>query len=291
MRLFLLPISTKRSLLYCQRLNKQITSETTYADKLTTRASNIWLKWEKAEKGWQKRVAEYGNKLFARIPHEEWALKSIPPLSRRRKDEELKGRKEVTVVFPASVIGEDRVKEALKGYAGDERQGFHTKWMWGSIAGMPVVAPIALIPVVPNLPFFYLCFRAWSHWKARSGSHHLEFLLGNRLLTLRTSRNLDIAYKAGGLDVVMKRLDSEAEETLKKSTTGSQGRNDDPEAERMLLTQSNGKLIADLMELPELEEHVQRAVKQVEKTLSARQELREEKEELDSVNRQSGTRR
>lgn len=147
MRLFLLPISTKRSLIYCQRLNNQLSSKTTYVDKITARASATWLKWEKAESGWQKKVTAYGNKLFERIPHEEWGLKSIPPLKRRREDEELKGGKEVQVQYPGSLINEEGVKEALKTFAGTERQSFHTKWMWGSIIGMPISAPVALLPM------------------------------------------------------------------------------------------------------------------------------------------------
>ncbi|KAL8816398.1 MAG: hypothetical protein Q9223_004585 [Gallowayella weberi] len=283
MRLFLLPISTRRYLIYCQRLNNQLSSETTYVDKLTTRASNTWLKWEKAEKGWQKSVTLYGNKLFERIPHEEWGLKSIPPLSQRRKDEELKGKKEVEVVYPASVIGEENVKSALKAFAGDERQAFHRKWMWWSIVGMPISAPVSILPVVPNLPFFYLLFRAWSHWRARSGSQHVEFLLNNRLLKFTASNRLDLGYTAGGLETKMKELDSEAKKVLDKPADV----NSDPEAskdtEKILLTQSSGSFIADLTQVPELEEQVQRAVKQVEKSLRAKKELQEEKQELDSV--------
>ncbi|KAL8737294.1 MAG: hypothetical protein Q9181_001818 [Wetmoreana brouardii] len=242
MRLFLLPISTRQSLLYCQRLNNQISSEITYVDRLITRASATWLKWEKAEKGWQKKVTSYGNKLFERIPHEEWGLKSIPPLSKRREDEELKGKKEVKVVFPGSVISEDGVKEALRAFSGQERQGFHTKWMWAGIVGMPISAPIALIPMV------------------------------------------------GGLDVSMKEIDSDAESILNKSPS-SLGPKADAIGERMLLTQSNGKTIADFMEVPELGEQIQRAVKQVERSLSAEKELQEEKEELDKTNEEAETKR
>ncbi|KAI4243220.1 MAG: hypothetical protein L6R40_003588 [Gallowayella cf. fulva] len=265
-------------------LNNQLSSELTYVDKLTTRASNTWLKWEKAEKGWQKKVTSYGNKLFERIPHEEWGLKSIPPLSRRRKDEELKGGKEVEVVFPGSVIGEEKVKAALEAFAGDERQGFHTKWMWWSIVGMPISAPMALLPVVPNLPFFYLVFRAWSHWKARSGSQHVDFLLDNRLLKFTTSSKLDLAYRAGGLDVTMKQLDQEAQKLSEKPPDAHPESGASNETERMLLTQSNSRFLADQADVPELEEQVQRAVKQVEKALRAEKELQEEKQDLDSVN-------
>lgn len=147
MRLFLLPVSTRQSLIYCQRLNKQIPSETTFVDKITTRASDIWLKWEKAESGWKKKVTSYGNKILQTIPHEEWGLKSIPPLSKRRKEDEFTGRNNVDVVFPGSIIEERGVEEALRRYAGDERQDFHKKRMWGSIIGMPVAAPLALVPV------------------------------------------------------------------------------------------------------------------------------------------------
>ncbi|KAL8691214.1 MAG: hypothetical protein Q9218_003510 [Villophora microphyllina] len=263
MRLFVLPISTKRSLIYCQRLNNQLSSETTYVDKLTTRASATWLKWEKAESGWQKKVTAYGNKLFERIPHEEWGLKSVPPLSKRRGGEELKGGKEVEVQFPGSVVSEEGVIEALKTFAGQERQGFHTKWMWGSIIGMPISAP------------------------------HIDFLLRRQLLRLTAPPKLDLAYELGGMDVSMKKIDLEVSETIKGTPNKSSGAGAEieVESERMLLTQSDGKTIADLVEVPELEEHVQRAVKQVEKALRAKREYREEKQELDNVNKEAETKR
>ncbi|KAL8708866.1 MAG: hypothetical protein Q9220_006322 [cf. Caloplaca sp. 1 TL-2023] len=285
MRLFLLPISSRQSLIYCQRLNKQLTSKTTYVDKVTTRASDTWLKWEKAEKGWQKKVTAYGNKLFERIPHEEWGLKSIPPLNRRRQDDELKDKKEVEVTFPSSMLNEDAVKTALKDFGGDTRQGFHSKWMWWSIIGMPISAPVALLPVIPNLPFFYLVFRAWSHWRARSGSQHVEFLLNNHLIKLMPSPLLDSAYRISELDVALERLESELKSISDESKSGSSEVKIEDRTERMLATRSSGRLIAELVEVPELEEQVQRAAKQVAKALRAKKELQEEKQELDTANK------
>ncbi|KAL8807151.1 MAG: hypothetical protein Q9182_000833 [Xanthomendoza sp. 2 TL-2023] len=253
MRLFLLPISTRRSLIYCQRLNNQLSSETTYVDKLTTRASNTWLNWEKAKKGWQKSVTQYGNKLFERIPHEEWGLKSIPPLSQRRKHDELKRGKEVEVVYPASAIDEENVKSALKAFAGDERQAFHRKWMW------------------------------WT----RSGSQHVEFLLNNRLLKFTASPRLDMVYTSSEFKVIMENRDSGVEKVLEKPADVSSEPNTSKDCEKILLTQSSGSFIALLAEVPELEEHVQRAVMQVEKSLRARKELQEEKQDLDSVMKQA----
>lgn len=146
MRLFLLPISTKRTLIYCQRLNNQLSSELTYVDKVTTRATATWVKWEKAEKGWKKSVTGYGNKLFERIPYEEWGLKSIPPLSARRKDVDLQGKEMVEATYPPSLIKPESVLDTLHTLS-TERQALHRKWMWGSILGMPFTIPFGLIPV------------------------------------------------------------------------------------------------------------------------------------------------
>lgn len=170
MRLFLLPISTKRSLLYCQRTNKQLKIEQSYAaqitskvskkrihkqlpdkpswiDRLTSKASKTWLSWEKADKGWRKKVTFYGEKLFQRIPYEEWALKSIPPLSASRKTQKLGQVQKTLIVYPQSIITHASAHKMLRSFAAEERQGFHMKRMLASFLGMPIVAPIALIPV------------------------------------------------------------------------------------------------------------------------------------------------
>ena len=146
MRLFLLPISTRRTLIYCQKLNQQLSNEQSYVDKVTNKASATWVKWEKFESGWQKKVTQYGNKLFQRIPYEEWGLKSIPPLSAQRKSSELEGKKNVDVAFPSSIIKGESIFDTVT-KLGTERQAFHRKWMIWSIVGMPISAPVALIPV------------------------------------------------------------------------------------------------------------------------------------------------
>ena len=148
MRLFLLPISTRQSLIYCQRLNQQLAQKSpNYLDKITTKATTTWLGWEKKGEGWQKKVTSYGNTLFQRLPHEEYGLKSIPPLSERRKTEEIEGVEEVQVEYPQGLIEEGRVQEALRKLGSKEKQAFHRKWLIGSLIGMPISAPVALLPV------------------------------------------------------------------------------------------------------------------------------------------------
>ena len=148
MRLFLLPISTKQSLIYCQRVEREIPAkQKKYIDRITTKAATTWRNWEKKEKGWQNKVTSYGNKLFQRLPHQEWGLKSIPPLKAQRRSDELDGTDEVQVEFPPSLLKQPAVIESLKYFGSEDKYAFHTKWMWISIAGMPISAPFALIPM------------------------------------------------------------------------------------------------------------------------------------------------
>lgn len=89
---------------------------------------------------------DYGNKALKRIPYEEWGLKSIPPLSARRKEDELSGKEKVEVAFPKLLIPEGKVTEVLKTLA-TERQSLHKTRMIWSFVGMPISAPVALIPM------------------------------------------------------------------------------------------------------------------------------------------------
>jgi len=120
---------------------------------------------------------------------------------------------------------------------------------------------------VPNLPFFYLVFRAWSHWRALSGSKHIEFLHNKKLIATKPSPVLDELYSTG------KNAFNVAEE---KVADFSDAR------ETMILHSSDGKRIAEGLRIPELYIELDRAVWQVEKALKAEKELKQ-KAELDSL--------
>jgi len=230
----------------------------------------MWAGWEKKQSGWQRWIVDKGNQAFKRIPYEEWGLKSIPPLSSRRKEEELAGKEKVEVSFPSTLIPKDKVLDVLKAL-GTERQSLHKKRLIWSIVGMPMVAPFALVPVIPNIPFFYLVFRAYSHWKALSGSKHIEFLLDKKLITTKPSLILDELYSSG--------------KSPFNASPVSSGQTDSANAEEiMVLHNSNGDRIAEALKIPELYIELDRAVWQVEKALQVEKELKDEKARLDTIN-------
>ena len=164
MRLFLLPISTRRTLIYCERAKPPPGKKPSLVDRAVNKANETWASFERAPSGWKKQLTTYGNLVFKRIPYEEWSLKTIPTLSKKRKETEVSQLEKVEVLFPGLFLKHNSLLEICKRLA-LERQPLHRKRMIYSAIGAPLTLPFALVPIVPNIPGFYLLFRAWSHWR------------------------------------------------------------------------------------------------------------------------------
>jgi hypothetical protein len=158
MRLFLLPISTRRTLIYCERVPPSFPpgQKPPITERIISRASQEWAKWERAEKGWQKQLTIQGNRLFKRIPYEEWGLKSIPPMTQKRQKEVDEGKVGFELLYPGRFLrgrdevrqgkGEGLVKSVLQALA-TERQALHRKRMWTCIFWLPATIPFTVVPV------------------------------------------------------------------------------------------------------------------------------------------------
>jgi Mitochondrial K+-H+ exchange-related len=114
---------------------------------------------------------------------------------------------------------------------------------------------------IPNLPFFYLVYRAWSHWRAYSGSKHVEYLLDKSLIDLKSSAILDQVYSGANPFLSQK----SAINVLQS------------EEETQVLQTSNIKAVVKALEMPELTPELERAVKQVEIAMKKAKDEEEEK--------------
>jgi len=146
MRLYLLPISTRRTLLYCQRLTVATKSKQTWVDRIQDKSARTWAEWEKADGGWKKHVVRWGNQAFRQIPYEEWGLKSVPPLSQYRREVEGRAYETVEVVYPQTLLPMDRIPHIIETLA-TEREALHKKRLLWCLIGMPITAPVALVPL------------------------------------------------------------------------------------------------------------------------------------------------
>lgn len=270
MRLFLLPVSTRRSLIYCEKLpSTQSPASRSLLDKLTTKASETWVAWEqdsKAPLNWKKRVTTAGNQALNRIPFEEWGLKTLPALTPTRKKAILSGDEKYQVLYPGLFLPKEKVPGILERLAMEKQGTYRRKMIW-SIIAMPFTAPFALVPIIPNLPFFYLVYRAYSYWKALSGSRHLAFLLKHNQPIPTPSNKLDLVYAAGLIHPtrdMAREMETPSREEAENVAREVEAQMKEGEKEVMVLRRWNGKMIAEELGLADMEVEIERAVEQVE---------------------------
>ncbi|KAI1156778.1 mitochondrial K+-H+ exchange-related-domain-containing protein [Nemania diffusa] len=274
MRLFLLPISTRRTLLYCQKLQTLPSAKQPIIDKVTLKAAKLWAGWEQKESGWQKAVVKYGNSALGRIPYEEWGLKSVPTLSARRRQEEILGKEKHHLIFPQSVISAERAPQILQTLA-TERETLHRSRMIWCFVGMPITAPFALVPIVPNLPFFYLAYRAWSHYRALAGGKHLQWLLSNNFFTVWPSEIMDTIYPRHLPSSNPPGQESDHSNSNANSEDSHQSGESPIAQETLLLTQDSGRKLARALDIPGLEVELERAIWQVETAMRKQSQVSE----------------
>ncbi|KAL2813694.1 mitochondrial K+-H+ exchange-related-domain-containing protein [Aspergillus granulosus] len=260
MRLFVIPISTRRALIYAKLLRGDVSKERSILDRITNKAAETWAKWEEADKGWKKHLVSWGNRVQQRIPYEEWALKSIPSLSAQQRIDELHGTRKVDVVFPGNAIKEEKLLSILHKLS-TERQDLHRRRMWWSFIAAPFTAPVALIPVIPNIPFFYLVYRGWSHWRALNGSKHLQYLVEKDLLK-------PVSYP-GLVDLYAKRVSSTLEETGRDDSVSEMVEDVEKSDHKILLRMKDAKKLATILDAPGLALEAERAIIQVSEHLNA----------------------
>ncbi|EKV06173.1 mitochondrial K+-H+ exchange-related-domain-containing protein [Penicillium digitatum] len=268
MRLFLIPISTKRVLVYARPLNKDLAKELSILDRITTKAAETWAKWEEADKGWKMHLVSWGNRVQQRIPYEEWALKSIPSFKTQLRINGDHGKTKVDVLFPGNAVRLERIQQVVRTIA-TERQELHRKKMMWSLIAAPITAPLGLIPVVPNIPFFYLAYRGWSHWRALNGSRHLEFLVEKNLLNPISLPELERLFA--------KRASQKLEATTTDTSYSEVAEDIEEGEDRVLLQMSDAKKLATILEAPELVLEAERAIIQVNQQLEAAAKAKQNK--------------
>lgn len=140
---------------------------------------------------------------------------------------------------------------------------------------------------------------------AQSGSSHLNHLLKSHLINLSPSKALDEIYALQKLNASLSALESElktatnpndrnnptntttissppsskTEKTSPDETPSLPPKETETETETMLLAPSSGTLIADCLEIPELEQEIERAIHQVGRALTDGKEKKEKEEE------------
>ena len=123
---------------------------------------------------------------------------------------------------------------------------------------LPFTAPFALIPIIPNIPGFYVSYRVWSNWKAEKGARILDNLVEQNKLECIKDPILDSLYPQSTL-LITGDGKKEAEDTgnTAGSDTGSEG------SDIILLEQEGIERIRDHYDAIALSVLIERAILQI----------------------------
>lgn len=241
--------------------------------KLVEYATKAWNKLAASEISINKKIVKFIERLLGTIPYDESSLRSFPSKSTmiretRASEKESLPRavmtgdlqneeiepdqlKSIPVYHPrfqkpAALLSQmQRFQEALLPY--------HKKWAILCAIGIPLTLPVALLPVAPNVPGFYLTYRLYCHIEALRGANNLGHLIDAKATDSATS-NL--------LFQEIEELDSSFISSA--TATGN---------ETLVVNSESIDKIVGITGLEEMREDLTRAYKQEEKRLLRKDEL------------------
>jgi len=243
---------------------------------MLNKASSFWMDLgrtdQKSTFDWKRRTYVLGERLMDRIEYQEWALKGIDPamgphlISGKAPDAEtqqidngIPKLDHIPLLYPPSLLNPDRLLKSLQNLT-DHRTPHHYRRFWYCVVGMPITIPFALVPVIPNLPFFYLVYRAYSHWKAYKSSQYLSNLISQNRVQPTESKELE--------DIFSQTTPPPAHTTAPEASAGKEvAETSKPQDDRMLLLSHHIPMLMDKMEFPEwVRADLRRARMQVEQS-------------------------
>lgn len=234
-----LPITTHKSYIYCNHrpsiLDKSQLKTYPVITKLETKATGLALKaWNKIKTSDNKiniKITQLVQYLLNTIPYEENCLTSFPSKNSmiREVNEEFlkanydeKSNTEYSTLVQSKItdlnIPPNQLKPIPIYYPNfqqpssilkqlylfrDDSYAKHLKYSILCGIGVPLSLPLALIPVVPNVPGLYLAYRFYCNVKSLLGAKHLSYLLepnnngsvsDTKHLVFSANQNIDKIY-------------------------------------------------------------------------------------------------
>jgi len=236
---------------------------------VSTKAADTWAGFGKANGGWKLKTYQAGERLVDRMDFEELALKgidpSLGPSVTRPHSSEKGATTTIPLVYPPSISSSTSTLEELHALLA-YRTPRHRRGFIGWMLFAPITAPFMIIPVIPNLPFFFCVWRSWSHYRAYRASQYLQSLLDSGVIVPEASPALDLVYKDYGPQSSSSEKGSSHSNISSNSdasTNPGPGKPPHPAQHTVLLTRDAVPAITSLFELkPSALADLQRAVEQ-----------------------------
>ncbi|KAH3671913.1 hypothetical protein OGAPHI_000099 [Ogataea philodendri] len=284
-----LPITTRKLFFFCQYTDLALPDGKESLDaKATKWATRAWNKLEQSQNRVNKAVVDLVQRLLKEIPWTETCFRSIPSQSKitrylkkyqeTEKEHELEkpqDRKlhpkqlaqldisaedleQIPLYYPSTLLSSETIHNELRNEITKGAE-YHRKYMFLNLVLLPLTLPFALIPVVPNVPGFYMAYRAYCHFTALNGVKHLRYLLDPQggenhhleMIGLETAHNLFLDAK----HVVVR---TNVLDHIEKSS----------DMEKLLLDEGSIKTICEAFGIEEFEQNFHVALYQERKRLA-----------------------
>ncbi|KAG0664103.1 hypothetical protein C6P45_000683 [Maudiozyma exigua] len=208
LKIVVVPINARKLFIYykhhdsLQNKKSRIqTSEKWIVDKF----SSLWLKLVNSQKSYNQRIVSWVNRTVDKIPWQESSLLTVPGESyimKRLLHDPKKVNKEINkqvhvtakeyenmslkpqiqpinLYYPTTNTWNiNSIEQELKRFS-ETGIATYKKRTVMYLSLLPFTLPVALLPIVPNIPGFYLAYRSYCSYKAYLGAKHLKSLLNN----------------------------------------------------------------------------------------------------------------
>lgn len=263
-KMIVVPVTSEKVFIYHKHTKDFLNDDSTiirFEMWLTKKAESVWSKLNASPKSYNKKIVSWVNKLLMSTPWTENSLKTIPGenylLKRVSKKhnggseleeteltlkEYLSSKvplqtKPLNVYFPGQIVSKNAVISELRTLS-EQGLRYHRKQALLCLLGLPLTVPIILVPIIPNVPGFYLTYRAYCNLKAYMGARHLKSILETQTpkLYFEDLESYNRIWNAEGYTASQK--------------------------ETLLLNETTLPRIVDLLDISEIQLDLQKVVKQ-----------------------------
>lgn len=280
-KLIVIPVTTKKIFIYYKHTN-DLLNENSRLIRLerwiNKKSATLWEKMSTSPKTLNKKIVSWVNPLLNNTPWTENSLKTIPGenyILKRVSNEDKDGKlteakltlkqyltssnpfktRPLPVYYPSKSLTQEAVLSEFKTFYQNGLQ-YHKKHTWLCLLGLPLTIPVILVPLIPNVPGFYLTYRAYCNFKAFLGAKHLQTIMEKK------SPRLLFKDVEGYSDI----LNGYIAATTEKGQPHEQ-------VEKLLLNNDLVARIIDHLEIHEIESDLKKAVRQEQKRLEAKDEV------------------
>lgn len=257
-KLIAIPITKNKTYIYFKHLDHFTNKRSKLIQleqKVVVKCSALWEKMKKSPQRINIKTVTFINKYMNHIPWQEDSLRSIPgehyimkrvkvgksyelgtgqivkmiTAKQYKKANPLPEVIPIAVYYPAHIIEKSRLLSQLNELS---RWGlkYHLKEIYKCLILLPLTIPLALIPIVPNIPGFYLTYRVYCNMKAYLGAKHLQQILKDDLLDFKDLKEFNEIFPDSPdlsetkIDQIIRLLDvGEISSHLKKSLLQESG--------------------------------------------------------------------